>query len=320
MPSLPKKCNAERSNTIVDFMKWLVDVRCLDEGIHSDCLEPETTMKNNHDLNHCNNSLVEPSHHSNIPNTATAFSSTANPSNAATSSSTPRYAPCLTELEHQLLMDNESCFKCWKLFADHQSKNCPNNFPNGVRYCPLTQSDVDCASAKHNQNTCTTAAVLPENKNVSTTTVHPVAAVLGSSQQPVAYMPTNASSVLEANDNDLSMSSTSVSNFNVATAITCSILSTTAPKADTVPFCVPHLFWRCSISGASESFPLTFNALIDNGSHTVLIHEELVNTLCLHHCLLPELENVELVMQTGKKKIIVKLTEYVKLQLYDPNC
>jgi len=32
------------------------------------------------------------------------------------------------------------------------------------------------------------------------------------------------------------------------------------------------------------------------------------------------LEDVELAMQTSKEKVVVKLTEYVKLQLYDPNC
>jgi hypothetical protein len=83
---------------------------------------------------------------------------------------------------------------------------------------------------------------------------------------------------------------------------------------------VPHLFWRCSVSGAAESFPLTFNALIDDSSHTVLIREELVNTLSLRRRLLPKPENVELVMQAGKEKVVVELTEYVKLQLYDPNC
>ncbi|KIM88189.1 hypothetical protein PILCRDRAFT_3223 [Piloderma croceum F 1598] len=216
---LAKKCDAEKLNNIVDFKKWLADVRRLNENIRSDRLELENVMKINRDMNCRNNYLAEPSRCSNIPNTTTPSSSAANPSNAATSSSTPRYAPCLTELERQLLMDNEGCFKCRKPFADHRSKDCPNNFPNGVGYRPLTQSDVDRASAKRNRNNCMTAAVLPENKNVSTTTMHPVAAVLGSSQQPVAYMPSNTSSVLEADDNDSNTSSTSVSNLNVTAAV-----------------------------------------------------------------------------------------------------
>ncbi|KIM85721.1 hypothetical protein PILCRDRAFT_5379 [Piloderma croceum F 1598] len=86
---LAKKCDAEKSNTIVDFKKWLADVRRLDEGIRSDHLELENAMKNNRDLNRRNNSLAEPSCRSNLPNTAAPFSSTANPSNAVISSSTP---------------------------------------------------------------------------------------------------------------------------------------------------------------------------------------------------------------------------------------
>jgi hypothetical protein len=113
-------------------------------------------------------------------------------------------------------------------------------------------------------------------------TVHPVAAVLGSSQQPVAYMPSNPSSVIEPDDNDSSMSSTSVSISPVIVAITPSVPSTAAPKPDTALFRVPHLFWRCSVTGPSGSFPLTLDALIDHGSHTVLICEELVDTLGLH--------------------------------------
>lgn len=111
--------------------------------------------------------------------------------------------------------------------------------------------------------------------------MYPVAAVLGSSQQPVVYMPSNPSSVIEPDDNNSSMSSTSVSVSPVIAAITPSIPSTTVPKPDMAPFHVPHLFWRCSVTGPLGSFPLTFDALIDHGSHTVLICEELVDTLGL---------------------------------------
>jgi hypothetical protein len=307
---LAKKCDAEKSNKIVDFKKWMADVRRLDDGIRADRLELELAMKNNRDSNRRNNPLTEPPRRTNVTTTS---STVAIPSNTVASSSTTRYAPRLTDLERQLLTDNEGCFKCRKPFADHRSKDCPNNFPNGVGYRTLTQSDVDRASAKRNRSNRPTAAVLPENDNVSAATVHPVAAVLGSSQQPVAYMPSNPSCIIEPDGNDSSMSSTSVSGSTAVAAIT-------VPKADTAPFRVPHLFWKCSVSGPSGSFPLTFDALIDHGSHTVLIREELVNTLGLRRRLLPVPEDVELAMQTSKKKVVVKLTEYVKLQLYDPNC
>jgi len=144
--------------------------------------------------------------------------------------------------------------------------------------------------------------------------VHPVAAVLGSSQQPVAYMLTNHLSVIKSTSADYSMSSTAVSSPTVIAAV-----APTVPISVSAPFRVPHLFWRCSVSSPTGSFPLTFDTLIDDGSHTVLICEELVDTLGLRHHLLPNPEEVELAMQTGKKKVIVKLTEYVKLQLYNLN-
>jgi len=111
--------------------------------------------------------------------------------------------------------------------------------------------------------------------------MHPVAAVLSSSQRPFAYMLMNESSVLKHEDSDSSVSFTSISASTIIAAILLSAPTTAAVTADTAPFHVPHLFWKCSISGPSGSFPLTFEALIDHGSHAVLIREELINTLCL---------------------------------------
>ena len=77
--------------------------------------------------------------------------------------------------------------------------------------------------------------------------------------------------------------------------------------------------WCCSTSGAASSFPVTFDALIDNGSHTVLIREELVNELALRRHKLPVPEVVEFAMEGAGKKVIVQLYEWVKLKVYDPS-
>jgi hypothetical protein len=142
---LAKKCDTAQSNKIADFKKWMADIRCLDHGICNNHIELELAMKNNRESNRCNNPVNEPSH---CANTTTALSSASIATNTTASSSTVHYAPRLTKLERQLLADNKGCFKCCKPFADHCSKDCPNNFPNGVGYWPLTQSDIDRAAAK----------------------------------------------------------------------------------------------------------------------------------------------------------------------------
>ena len=62
----------------------------------------------------------------------------------------------------------------------------------------------------------------------------------------------------------------------------------------------------------------TINALIDPGSHTVLIHTDLVNTLLLCCRLLHKPEIIELAMERDGQKSQIVLCEYVRLKLYDP--
>ena len=94
----------EKSNKIIDFKKWMADVRSLNDRIRTDCLELELAMKNNCDSNYQNNPLAKPSH---CTNTTTTSSTVAFPFNTTALSSTICYDPQLTELEHQLLADNK---------------------------------------------------------------------------------------------------------------------------------------------------------------------------------------------------------------------
>ena len=63
----------------------------------------------------------------------------------------------------------------------------------------------------------------------------------------------------------------------------------------------------------------TINALIDPGSHAVLIHAGLVNMLLLRRRLLHKPEIIELVMESNGQNSQIVLHEYVKLKLYDPS-
>ena len=82
------------------------------------------------------------------------------------------------------------------------------------------------------------------------------------------------------------------------------------------PFTVPHLFWGASVA-PQNTLPISFDCLLDNGSHLVLIHTSLVKQLDLHLQKLPSPIEIKLTMQNKKEKVSVILTEYVHLFLHD---
>src|ERR1700683_5560265 len=83
-------------------------------------------------------------------------------------------------------------------------------------------------------------------------------------------------------------------------------------------FQVLHLLWRCSAAAADgDAFPLILNTLIDNGSHTVLICDDVTMQLGLRCGNLPVPEVIKLAMEGNGKKVEVTLTEWVKLKLCD---
>ena len=107
----------------------------------------------------------------------------------------------------------------------------------------------------------------------------PVAAVMGFASNPTGYPTANAIDVLSGDEND-----ELDSDVRTCNALIESIDDpvTTPPKVDEnqVPLTVPHLFWRASYSPTGD-FPLTFDCLLDVGSHLVIIRENLVNELKL---------------------------------------
>lgn len=142
---------------------------------------------------------------------------------------------------------------------------------------------------------------------------NPIAIVMGQMMNPVAYMPMNDSNVIKG-DSD--------SDFTVSPPISvAAILSPIpVPQGDSgAPFRVPHLYWNCVTDGPASCFPVSIHTLFDHGSHTVLISEQLVDSLALCHrkLLIPEV--VGLAMQTGKEKVKIVLYDWVKLKLHDPS-
>jgi len=124
---------------------------------------------------------------------------------------------------------------------------------------------------------------------------------MGSSSSAVAYMPSNTFNVVEGDAGD---SDDSVSLLPAAPTVTHCIAASvpTAQVDDTAPLSVPHLFWRCAVSGAPGAFPLTIHALIDHGSHIVLISSDLAAELSLKRYTLHEPMPVELAMPDKESK------------------
>ena len=77
------------------------------------------------------------------------------------------------------------------------------------------------------------------------------------------------------------------------------------------PFSSGHLEWRCRVDGPLVSEPMTVTALIDNGSHTVLIDDELVKKLGLRRRHMAHPQRVCLTM--GEEEVV--FSEWVKLRM-----
>lgn len=311
---LAKKCDAEKLEKVLEFKDWLDEVKRVDEELRTDRAKFEAIAKSARDTGrHNNNTLSEPSRCYNTLSSAPASTSTA----ARLTLSK------LTDSEHKLLWDNSGCLKCRRFFQSHVSASCMNDFPNAASYCTLTQTDVDSAKRGQKPKTKAIASVLPNDKDGSESPTHPVAVVLGTSRNPVTYMPVNESTVLDEESDSGSSSKVSSSPTDLLSAAVVGATDGGQPMAasssELPNIHERHLYWRCSTSGPADSLPISLDALIDNGSHAVLIRDDFVNSLALRHRKLPKPETVELAMQSGGKKVFVELTHWVKLKLHDPS-
>ena len=295
-----------KDNTLAE---WLDDIKCVDELMRAENANFESIAKATRESTRHANTLAELSRCVNTNNNFV-------PNNAASSSASHSVLPKLSSVKRQLLYDNEGCLKCRRVFVQHRSAACPNDFPDTTNYKPLTQSFVNLIKKCLRKPLAAVMTSVAETEAVTASVAIPIAAVMGMLRNPTAYMPSNASSMIEGeSDSDMS-----VSNRNFAAAVANQATSVlTALNEDLAPFTVPHLFWRCSINGAANGFPITLSALIDHGSHIVLISDEFTNSLFLKRRKLFEPMSIELAMPAEGPKHIVCLSKWVKLKLYNPS-
>jgi len=139
--------------------------------------------------------------------------------------------------------------------------------------------------------------------------------MMGTTINPVVYMPTNTSNVIEGGRNTNSSVST---HPVVAAAVTILPAWQALPKLLAL-LLVPHLFWHCSTSGDTDMLPVTFEALMFPGSYIVLISELFAQLLELKCRKLLDLLPIKMAVPDKKHKIITVLTKWVKHRLYEPS-
>ena len=202
---------------------------------------------------------------------------TTGPRNVSTSMRPPSGTtalPKLTPKERAILYDHQGCFKCCRLYADHKGADCPNGFPSPVRYQPLTAEYAETVRDSRNKPRSRGGPVAHVGYADGSDAAEVGLAVLGIGEE-------------ESDDSEY-------------------------VQQPATSFSSGHLEWRCRIDGPSVSEPITVTALIDNGSHSVLIDEELVERLGLRRRRLPTPQRVRLAMGEGE----VVFLEWVKLRTF----
>ncbi|KAL6299292.1 hypothetical protein BKA93DRAFT_753563 [Sparassis latifolia] len=189
---LAKRCNAEKVNAVIDFPKWLSEVKHVDKAYHEDIKEFECIAGSRRDQTRRVQPLREPSRRGNTASTANIAQSEL------------KRALKLTAKERALLFDNDGCLRCCKFFTGHRANNCPNDFPSPVGYTELMQKDVNMAKTSHTHTVAVIASALSSREQSASPVpaVHPVAAVMGSSHFNFSGPSSNVSNVLKDEGSD----------------------------------------------------------------------------------------------------------------------
>ena len=208
-------------------------------------------------------------------------------------------APHLTQEERNILSKYQGCFKCRRVCVGHRTIDCPNGFPSGENYKPVTMEDV--ARAKN------------EKKPAENRQQHFKAGSSSKAVASVQEMPSNQSHIEEMDKNAV---------FAVfGPTASSSIIGNGSFSEGDISVSLPllrseHFMWKCSVEGPNVDFPLTVSTLIDNGAHVVLIRPEVVQKLGLHIHQLAQPECIDVAIDSSnKEKKGRELSEFVFLSV-----
>ncbi len=279
--------------------------------------QPNSNAKHQN-TGYCSNATIS------VPSTAST--STASTSAASGSGSNPPSRPGtpgiggLNDPMREYLDKHKGCRKCQRTNTDHCSADCTLGFPDPATYRGITLADgVTLALDTPSLNSVTSITV-NDTSHISSGPI----AVISSSLPVPSHPPTNELCIIIDDDNlSVDSDNEAVHSANCSTSLPphfgkvhpiCSVSS--SPK---VPFALDHLVWPCAIEDRSSSSPFPSYvhtcALIDDGSHLVLIKLELIACLNLKVRPLPKPISVTIAFQdnsTAKTSLI----SWVKLKLH----
>jgi hypothetical protein len=168
-------------------------------------------------------------------------------STPATVASKTDYPPKLTDEEKTLLLKYDGCLKCRKPFVFHKgSDRAPGcTFPVETGYTPLTFSTIT-ASMPTNYK-AKVAVIVPAAMNTGPAFAgHPAAAVFPGVSNPVDYVASNASNMIDGtddNDSSVSVRSSPLTISSVVDSVGAAApINTRVFEGTVAPFSVPHMF------------------------------------------------------------------------------
>ena len=183
----------------------------------------------------------------------------------------------------------------------HISKNCPYGFPDAATYIGIINH------ALHPLPTTVSTTLTP----AVTITTTPVAVPSSGNNRPHNKGPTQPVAAVG------SWADETAATFPSASSALGGGSDTEDDKTDEVsaPFHAPHLWWKACISGPGTLLPVTMPMLLDNDTHIVLIHTDLVMKLGLCHHLLPKPETVDVAVKPSDTLSCTTPTKGVKLSV-----
>ena len=196
----------------------------------------------------------------------------------ATSSST--YLPQLTDDEQCLLHEHEGCLKCWKFYIGYHTNTCTEMLM-GKDYQVCTLQDALHVKALRGDGSQPA----------------PVAAITKPNEQTTTPAPELVATIFLQAANILADTSTSES------------LDTSVASVSPVPpLKGKHLIWTCQVNNPTDHISVKTLALIDSGTHMVLICPDLVKHLNLVSQPLEQPERINIALSSTDQ--IDELTHY----------
>jgi hypothetical protein len=121
MDRLAKKCKNEKVQDVVEFCKWLLDVKWIDDAMRTNRLKFEEIAGSTRNESRKTNPMGEPSHRANVSKTSNYNTNVGNSKGGTGNAKpTPGRLPKLTEDKRTLLYNNSRCLKCRRPFLEHR--------------------------------------------------------------------------------------------------------------------------------------------------------------------------------------------------------